>query len=94
MREWLKKDSFYLGIIMGLVLPVAMFFIIRGALHLIESFVHSVTLEFHYVLLLSTTVNLITLRYYLVNLKNDRTGRGILGITFVYIILYFVFFHQ
>lgn len=93
MRKWLKRDSFLLGAILGLILPVVLFFLIRGAEQLLAAMINDVSLKFHYALLLSTTINLLTLRYYLVTLKYDKTGRGILGVTFVYIILYFVFFH-
>lgn len=94
MRRWLKRDNFVLGIILGLVLPGVLFFVIRGAEHLLETLWRAVSLRFHYALLLSTIINLFSLRYYLVTLKYDKTGRGILSVTFVYIILYFVFFHQ
>ena len=92
-RNFLKKDSATLGIILGLFSPVLLFLVIRGGVHLIEAFVADVSLKFHYTLLLSTIINLLTLRYYLVNLKYEKTGKGILGVTFVYIILYFLFFH-
>lgn len=94
MRRWLKRDDFVLGIILGLVLPVVLFLVIRGAEQLLETLWRAVSLKFHYALLLSTIINLFSLRYYLVTLKYDKTGRGILAVTFVYIILYFVFFHQ
>jgi len=93
MRKWLKRDSFLLGATLGLILPVVLFFVIRGAEQLLDTIINNVSLKFHYALLLSTTINLFTLRYYLVTLKYDKTGRGILGVTFVYVILYFVFFH-
>jgi|AntRauTorcE11898_2_1112593.scaffolds.fasta_scaffold00905_3 hypothetical protein len=94
MKKWLKRDTTGLGIFLGIVLPAVLFFVIRGGLHLLEMVVDQASLQFHYALLLSTTINLLTLRYYLVNLKYEKTGRGILAVTFVYIILYFVFFHQ
>lgn len=94
MKKWFKRDSTVLGLLLGLILPVLLFLVIRGGLHLLEMATAQVYLKFHYALLLSTTINLLTLRYYLVDLKFEKTGRGILGVTFVYIILYFVFFHQ
>jgi len=41
--------------------------------------------------LISIFVNLFTLRYYLVNLRYDKTGRGILMLTFGLAMVYFYF---
>lgn len=38
---------------------------------------------------LAIASNLLSFRYYMVSLKYDRTGRGLLLLTFVWIILYF-----
>ena len=91
--DFLKRDSATLGVLLGLFSPVLLFLLIRGGIHLIEAFIVQVSLKFHYTLLLSTIINLLTLRYYLVNLKYEKTGKGILGVTFIYVILYFLFFH-
>ncbi len=39
--------------------------------------------------LVSIAVNLLPMRYYFVKLKYELTGRGVLFVTFIYIIVYF-----
>jgi hypothetical protein len=88
----LKKDAIWFGIFLGMILP-AVFggilyvvdLIIRSAMH-IEQAIHT-----HDLLLLSVIINLLPIRIYFVNLKYDRTGRGILLVTFILIILFFIF---
>ena len=86
----LKKDNWWLGIALGTLLPLASYGIIM--LILIQWGTIS---EGIYVLkpstskLLALFANLISFRYYMVNLKYDKTGRGILLVTFAYAALYF-----
>jgi hypothetical protein len=87
--EQLRRDSIWLGLIIGILslhyysvfcLPFQKF-APEGTEYLIK---------LPTLILISVFPNLFTLRYYLKNLKYDRTGRGILLVTFVYAILYFV----
>jgi hypothetical protein len=88
-----KRDSYVLGILIGLVLPL----ILYGVILLVLSFWGQVD-GWLYVprpeapLLFSVFANLLPFRYYMVNLKADRTGRGLLLITFILVLSYFAFF--
>jgi len=88
----LKKDSMILGIVIGFLCPIMLF----GILYLISHGFAPEGKEFLIQLpnlqLISISPNLFTLRYYLVKLKLDKTGRGILLITFIFAILYFKFY--
>jgi len=44
-----------------------------------------------YLFLLSIAINLFAIKYYFVNLNYDKTGRGILLVTFALAMLYFLF---
>ena len=88
-----KKDSMILGVIMGLVLPVifyailfSLFFIIREIFSL-GSFITN-----NKIMLIAIFINLFSLRYYFVTLKFDQSGKGILLVTFIYIVAYFAIF--
>lgn len=95
MKKWLNKDDFKLGVALGLVLPAVVYLLLNGVFYLLDLAITDFQnpVEPHYLILLSTVVNLFSLRYYLVSMKYDKTGRGILGVTFIYILLYFILFH-
>jgi hypothetical protein len=87
----LKKDNLGFGILIGLVLPAITF----GILSLVALFVETGTiwtrpLERPYMAILALAVNVIPLRLYLVTWKFDKTGRGVLLITFILMLLYFL----
>jgi hypothetical protein len=88
----LKKDNWILGIALGLLLPLAIY----GILYFIMVNWGTVdeTLGVFYIKestmqLISIFSNLFTFRYYMVNLKYDKTGRGILLVTFIFAALFF-----
>ncbi len=92
-EKYFQKDQFFLGILLGLVLP-AIFYL---ALYLLDMVVFSI-FQTHmldkqeYLYLLSLAINLLAIKYYFVNLKYDKTGRGILLITFALALAYFVLY--
>ena len=88
----LKKDSLLLGIVIGIVFPTILFVVFyllsRGFAPAGKDYL----VQLPKIALISIFPNLFTLRYYLIKLKLDKTGRGILLVTFVFAILYFVFY--
>lgn len=96
LPEFLKKDSFVLGIALGVLLPMAFYFLLLLVDQLVlELFKRHLTREHHLMYLLSTIVNLLPVRHYLVKLKLEKTGLGILAITAILILVYFfLFFNQ
>lgn len=92
--EKLRTDQFWLGILLGILLPITGF----GVLFLISKLFapqgKPMLIPLTTILLVAIFINMFTLRYYLVKLKFDRTGRGILMVTFILAILYFAFFDK
>ncbi|MDR1345722.1 MAG: hypothetical protein LBK03_03355 [Bacteroidales bacterium] len=91
IREQLRRDNFWLGFLTGLLVPAAIF----GLLYLIVSMVEHYTgkieiVSIQKIILLSILPNLFLLRYYLLKLKYDLTGRGIVTVTFLIGILFAV----
>lgn len=89
----LKTDSWTLGIILGIVVPLITF----GILWLIMMQLGPISagrywLKESTIMLLAIFTNLFTFRYYMVNLRYDRTGRGILLVTFVMAAVFFVLY--
>ena len=87
----LKRDNYLSGFIISMMLPVVAF----GVFYLIDALIQ---LLFHLDHLLKTSnlallaiaMNMLALRYYLVNAKFERTGMSIMGMTFAMGIVYFI----
>jgi len=91
----IKRDNWLIGILIGIVLPI-LFFAVLFALDLLilQLLGTNLTERFDYIFLLSATANLFPIRHYLVNLKFEKTGMGILIATIAEIIIYFFMFYQ
>ena len=90
--EKLRKDSFGMGMFLGALIPARTF----GFIYLIVYFVEHYTgktniVDIQKIILLSVIPNLFLLRYYLLKLKYDLVGRGIVVLTFVIGIIFAVF---
>jgi hypothetical protein len=88
-----NKNSLWFGILLGVTLPLALYGLLYGVLYILK--ISSGPLpEFdeNLLMLISPVINLFTIRYYFVNKKYDDTGRGILLVTFIYVIAYFVIY--
>lgn len=89
--KFLKRDNFVIGIVLGLLLPVIFYL----ALYLLDLLVVSIfdthmLAKQEYLFLLSIAINLFAIKYYFVNLKYDKTGRGVLIVTFALTMIYFI----
>lgn len=84
MFQRLRQDSFATGMILGIVLPSILFAMLWAIIAIISKSTGVPNLvSLDKLILLSLIINLITMRYYLLKLKYDKTGRGILAVTFV-----------
>ena len=87
----LKKDNLAFGAMIGLVLP-GMFY---GVLSLAALFVETGPawarpFETDRLVLLALIINVIPIRLYFVTYKYDKTGRGVLLVTFLLMVIYFL----
>lgn len=92
IKKIFKQDSFVLGIVFGIVAPWILYGILYLLLNVIIGnllFGISFLLKQSTLQLLSIIINLLAMRYYMVNLKYEKTGKGFLIITFIYIITFF-----
>ncbi len=88
-----NRDQFWFGLFVGLIFPTLLFLILYAVdLLAMDLWNTHILAKQEYLYILSLVVNLLTIRYYFVNLKYDKTGRGILLVTFVLGIAYFVLF--
>lgn len=88
----LKKDHFIFGSLIGLFFPIVILGFIYGLNYLLIIIgVAKFYLDLQTAVLVSMGANMVPIRYYFVNLKFDKTGRGVLLFTFVMILLFFIF---
>jgi len=88
----LKRDNMVFGALVGLVLP-GLFY---GLLSLVALLVETGTawtrpFEPDRMMLLALIINVIPIRLYFVTYKFDKTGRGVLLVTFLLMVFYFLF---
>jgi hypothetical protein len=88
----LKRDNIVFGVVIGLVLPVLFYGFLWAISHFVEyGSVWSKPFEPDKMRLLALAVNLIPIRIYFVTYKSDKTGRGVLLMTFLYMVAYFLY---
>lgn len=80
-----KKDNLVLGLVLGAIIPIITYYIIKTGFELAG---HSNMLREGTQYVVSLVGVVPVFRYYMVNLKADRTGRGMLLVMFAYAILY------
>ncbi|MCR4964076.1 MAG: hypothetical protein K6A41_00300 [Bacteroidales bacterium] len=91
MFNKLRKDSYVIGILMGVIVPAICFGILYCILALLIHFKPDMLVNKPNLMktilpkfvLIGIIPSVLLLRYYLLNLKYDKTGRGILISTFV-----------
>ena len=83
--EKLRRDSLPMGLFIGFICPAVFFGIMYGIIMLVQHQTGALNIDkmIQKLILLSVVPNVLILRYYLVKLKYDLTGRGILAVTFV-----------
>ena len=86
-----RKDDLIFGIIAGILCPAIIYFSLYGLEWLIiHSFSIPRFLDYKKLVMLSLIFNILLFRYYMVKLKFDGTGRGILIVTVVIVLLFFI----
>jgi hypothetical protein len=89
MKKILKTDSFLLGITYAVVIPLLLFGIIFFFND--TDIVAKLSINPKVPYLVSLIPNLIVLRFLFVPFKLDKTGRGMLAITFAEFLAVFIF---
>lgn len=92
LKQWLNKDEYSLGILLGLIIPLPAAFIFTLLLRLFQNYLHTfVNVRDMDMLLIGLAVNLIVMRYYLVKRKFEKTGKSLMILTVVLIIAFLIF---
>lgn len=90
--EKLRRDSLPMGLFIGFLCPAVFFGILYAVITLVQHQTGALQMDrmVQKLILLSVVPNVLILRYYLVKLKYDLTGRGILLVTFAIAMLFAV----
>ncbi len=83
----LKKDNWILGIALGIIVPLVVYALLWKGMEYwaeINPRLNPNLLKKSTFQLAGIFVNMFTFRYYMVNLRYDKTGRGILLSTFLF----------
>ena len=91
INKILKKDSYAFGAFLGMVSPVAFLYVLYFGFIFLGGLINFRPFQIEKLYLLALIINLLFLRIYLVNFKMVKTGKSILVVTFLYVILYFIF---
>lgn len=88
----LRRDSMPMGLVIGFICPAVCFGLLYAIIILVQHQTGALNMDrmIQKLILLSVIPNVLLLRYYLVKLKYDLTGRGILLITFAIAMLFAV----
>jgi hypothetical protein len=92
LSKWLMKDSLSFGIMLGLLIPVPAALFFAAILRLVQYNLHFLSrVRDADILLLGIAVNLVVMRFYFVKFKLADTGKGIMLVSVLMVILFFVF---
>ncbi len=93
MVKLVKKDNIYIGMILGVVTPIVIFFILWLIMKMLTLYVNDgqTILSAKTMLITSIFLNLVIYVKFIKKDEYDKTGRGILLITFIAVVLYFFF---
>jgi len=93
VKEYLRKDNLAFGLLLALVISAALCASLWGISQIFPEAFSSRYLRKQTLVMISIFANLFPFRFYMLKLKLEKTGRGILAAMFVLTILYFVFVH-
>ena len=86
-----NRNSYLFGILIGILMPLAIYALLFGGLAIYKE-ITSIPSSFDESILqlISPVINLLFLRYYFVTKKYDDTGRGLMLVTFIFVMAYFI----
>jgi hypothetical protein len=95
MRSRIPEDNFLFGIACGLASMLLTFFAIRTVrLAIVDYYGDPYLFPSPRVELITILINILLFRLAIVNMKKDKTGRGILFITVISSMIFFILFYK
>ena len=92
LKKWLNNDKISLGLILGLIIPVPVSLVFAAILRLVQvNFLILGETRLVNMLLLGVALNIILMRYYILNLKFTNTAKGLIISTLAIVLVFFLF---
>jgi hypothetical protein len=91
MTSLYHKDSIFLGMAMGIVLPAALYGLFHLSMYASGMFVTDSISEKMQLFLIA--FNAVAMRFFMVNREKDRIGRGILLVTMLGALVHFTYYY-
>lgn len=87
----LEKDKIWVGLVIGILLPLAIYTIFILGMDMSDRYVSSeISEKFQLVLI---AVNAIVMRQFMIKRNQDNIGRGILIVTFLGVMLHMLYYY-
>jgi hypothetical protein len=93
LKTFLRSDTYFTGIILALILPILSALLILPAGRIIIASSKSLHFFDSGLFLLCLIPNLLFMRYFMVRVKEEKTGKALLALTVLLILLFFIFVH-
>lgn len=87
------KNSYAFGALLGIITPALTYPLIYWLLSVIPGISGVIGQPGHKFMLLSLAGNLLWIRYYLVAVKQEKTGIAVLLVTFLMVLSFFIFYN-
>jgi hypothetical protein len=91
LENTIRKNSWAFGAFLAVVSPFLALFVLHYLFMFVTSLANLRPFQIDRFYLLSLSANLLLMRYYLVSIKMDKTGKSILIVTFLMVFLFFMF---
>ena len=92
LKNWLLNDKLSLGVILGLIIPVPAGLLFAVILRLVQvNFLILGETRLINMFLLGIAINIVLIRYYILNLRFENTAKGLLIITVTSVVVFFIF---
>ncbi len=94
--DFLKKNSFLLGGALAALSPVTLYYSLSFLVEFLSNkFTNGIPLiQYHNIILVSIFLNMIIFSSYIHKKPYDKTGRGVMIVTFIFTGIYFVWRFQ
>jgi len=91
LKKILNHDSYPFGVLLSIVSPVVFLYIMFYFIRFLSGVLHFRNYEIQELYLLGLVINLLWIRYYLVSAKLLKTGHSVIVMSFVEMVLFFIF---
>lgn len=82
----LNKNTYWIGMIIGILLPLILYFLFLESMDLMNRYVSNDTIEKFQLVLIA--INSIVMRQFMLSRKQENTGKGIFIVTFIGVIFH------